>query len=886
MNRTTWRRRALAIAAGLAFPAAPALAGGVSELGRGWWSDSGAHACLHCRIEAAGAADEAARSRAGHFDEATGRDLLNYPPHRFADHVHMRLEIDIPDMNTPVAHARQTLTLRPIGRPMSRLALDAPLLKVESVALASPAGEGATRVTSFGHEGDKLVVRFDPPLPVGETVDLAISYTIADPPEGLIWTPESPAWPGRPAQLHTQGQPESNRYWFPCHDFPNERMTTELIVTVPEGYEVSSNGRLVSRTPAKDAPGRETFHWFQDKDHVSYLVTLVVGKFDVVDLGGSALPMPVYVPRGKGDLVRGTYGRTGAMVEHFASLIDEPYPWDRYAQLVVHNFAAGGMENTSATTMYDTAIFDAAALLDGDLDGLIAHELAHQWFGDLLTCKSWEHIWLNEGFATYFTSLWFERRDGLDAYQAGIRGNFQSVIARDRAEAPYQPAMASKEYRHPWDVFGRAANPYPKGASVLHMLRMKLGDQVFFRGIAQYVDKHKHGAVETADLRKALEAASGLSLQRFFDQWCARPGVPHLDVSLNWDSAAGELVVGLEQTQNIDSYNPAFALDLPIWVRLPGESDWRAFTVSTQTRFASARFGLPAEPEIIAVDPELHVLARLDIDQPAERWLAQLRHGPTLAARAQAIDALRSLDGGPTAEAAAAIEAVAKDTRAHISLRTAAVEALRSHPDRLVSLALDAPEDARLRRELVEQIARISPEAAGTKSELVAGFLLRSARADRSYGVRSAAIRALADTGHREALRVALDACGTDSQHDQIRQAALSALARLDKPEGLAAAIRLAGPGVNARTRPVAISTVRTLARHDEQAAIDLLAHLLLKDREARTVSAAGDALAAIGGEKAEAALREYAAGARSGIQRSQAARWLGVIGATENAAR
>ena len=649
---------------------------------------------------------------------------------------------------------------------------------------------------------------------------------------------------------------------------------------------MTRSSSLVSRAPAAGAPGRETFHWLQDKDHVSYLVSLVVGKFDVVDLGTPSLPMPVYVPRGKADLVRGTYGRTGAMVEHFASLIDEPYPWDRSAQLGVHNFAAGGMENTSATTMYDTALLDPVALLDGDLDGLISHELAHQWFGDLLTCKSWEHIWLNEGFATYFTSLWFERRDGFDAYQAGIRGNFQSVIARDRAEAPYQPAMASKEYRHPWDAFGRAANPYPKGASVLHMLRMRLGDEAFFRGIAQYVDRHKHGVVETADLHKALEAASGLSLQRFFDQWCARPGVPHLDVSLTWDGSAGELIVGLEQTQNIDFYNPAFALDLPIWVRLPGEPDWRTLTASTETKSASAHFKLPAEPEVIAVDPELHVLARLDIDQPLPRWLAQLRHGPTLAARAQAIDALRSLEGGLNDEAAAAIEAIAKDARAHISLRTAAVEALRARPDRLISLVLDAPEDARLRRTLVEQVARMPHEAGGEKSALVAAFLLRSAQADRSYGVRSAAILALADTAHPEALRVALDACGTDSQHDQIRQAALSALAKLDKPEGLAAAIRLAGPGVNSRTRAVAVSTVRALAKHDEHAATGLLTRILLTDREARVVRAAGDALAAMGGDAAAVALREYAAGAKSAIQRDQASRWLVAFGAAASAAR
>lgn len=859
MMSAAHRRRVIAFA--LSLLPSVALAGGGSA--GSWWENGGAAACLHCRLEAG-----LAGSR--RFDASSGRDLLNYPRHRVADFLHMKLAIDIADMNTPRAEATQTLTLRPIARNLSRLSLDAPLLEISAVTPEAAGEAGACRVSSFSHDGEQLVIEIDPPLPVGVEGTLTIVYTINDPPEGLIWTPESPAWPGRPAQLHTQGQPQSNRYWFPCHDFPNERMSTELVVTVPRGFTASSNGRLVSHERRGD---RETFHWLQEKDHVSYLVTLVVGKFEVVDVGTRALPMPVYAPIGLGDRVHQTYGRTGEMVELFAKLVDEPYPWDRYAQLVVHNFMAGGMENTSATTMFDTAVLDRTALADGDLEGLISHELAHQWFGDLLTCRSWEHIWLNEGFATYFTNLWWEHRDGPEGYQAGVRGNFRAVIDGDTGSAPESPGMVSKEYGHPWEVFRRAANPYPKGASILHMLRMKLGDEAFFKGLALYVDRHKQGLVETGDLRRALEHVSGLSLQRFFEQWCYRPGIPRLNVTLRWDSAASELVATVEQTQTIDGANPAFAIDLPIWVRTPGARVWERLTLSTDERTATARFKLAAEPAVVAVDPEMHVLAGLTIDQPEPRWIAQLRDGPTLAARMQAAEALgRSESLSP--EAVRALLAVARSDRLARDLRTAAIAALAGNAA-LAELIASPPTDPRVRCALIERAPSLCAEGADpARAETTRGFLLRAAREEGSYAARAAALRALAQAKHPEALAVLREACGVDSQHDQIRQAALDGLAQLDVPEALPLAMRLTAPGVASHTRAAAAEAVGRLGHHDPDAAVELLARLT-GDREARTVRAAGQALVTIGQERCRAALEAYAARARSAIERDQAARWL-----------
>jgi len=793
------------------------------------------------------------------YDPETGRSLLTYPPHPMVDFGHMKLVIDIPDMNTPRLAAVQTLTVSAIGQPVSLLTLDAHLLDIQSV-------QAAGHKTVFTADGKSLAITFDPPLAPGVKTDIVTAYSVQDPPQGLIWTPESPAWPGRPAQLHTQGQPGTNSFWFPCHDFPNVKLTTELAVTVPAGYLVSSNGGLVDAVSRSGEGGgaRETFHWMQDKPHVNYLVSLVVGKFDVVDVGGGggrSLSMPVYVPPGRGKDVAGTYGRTPRMIEYFAGLVDEPYPWDRYAQLVVWNFGAGGMENTGATTMYDTAILSPEGQRDGDLDGLISHELAHQWFGDLLTCRSWEHIWLNEGFATYFNHLWMGRRDGAEAYLAGIQGSFDAVTAGDKADAPYQRAMVSKDYRDPWEMFGGPAGPYPKGASILHMLRQKLGDEVFFRGLSVYVERYKFQTVETNDLRRVLEEVSGENLERFFQQWCYRPGVPDLDIGVEWDAAAKEVVVSVKQTQNIDGPNPAFVFDLPVWADSSGGA---LGTVRVREREAVGRFKLGAEPQMVAIDPGLSVLARMTITQPAARWITQLQRGPTVAARVQAARALKS---DQTLAATAALARLARDPKVTAAARTEAIRSLahRKNADSLIEVSTAGLEPAEVGVAMAAAAGDLGNDVnlESNQRARFRSYLLGRAVEDPSVRVRAAALRAMGKLKAVESLNIMLSAVTKVSQDDRLRQSALEALADLDAAEGLGEAIRCSAPGIFNRTRPTAIRAIERLAHHDPAAAYAALIPLL-DDRESRAWRAAGSALVALGDPRAIPELERAAAAKRN----------------------
>ncbi len=788
----------------------------------------------------------------GSVDPATGRDLLNYPPHPHVAYQHMALKLDIADMNTPKMEAEQHLTFAPLGDPLENLSLDAKLLDIHKVSTTRP----NTKVT-FTHDGQKLSLAFEPAIPVGEKIEVITTYTVNDPPRGIIWTPESRAWPNRAAQLHTQGESNQNSYWFPCHDFPNVRLTTELTVTVPDGFLVSSNGKLIDTT--QPAAGRKTFHWLQDKPHTNYLVTLVVGKFDVENISSTKLPMPVYVPPGRGPDIKRTYGNTPRMITLFEKLTSQPYPWDQYAQLVLHNFGGGGMENTSATSLYDTAILTEEGHKDGDIDGLIAHELAHQWFGDLITCKSWEHIWLNEGFATYFSNLWFEERDGRDAYMSWVIANFDRVIARDKADAPYQPAMVSKEYEKSGDTFNRAANPYPKGSAILHMLRCRLGDEVFFKGLAAYVNAYKFKLAETSDLRRVMEDVSGESLEKFFNQWCYHPGVPELDISCDWKVESSELVITIDQKQTINGYNPAFEFALPVYIqtRASGSSPTVFGPIEVTERETVARFKLDSEPVMVVIDPDLTVLANSKINQPLRRWVAQLNKGPSLMSRVQAARALASDQSTTGSET---LTKIAANSSNPSRLRFECIDVLSVRHDSaaFAELTRAGITDRDTREVLVDDTAetlRIGIHQPANRQRLI-DYLATQAVKDESAHIRQSALRGLGKLKATAHFQILADALAVESQHDRIRQGALEGLGDMDVAEGLPLAIQYAQPGTYSRTRPAAIDAIAKLAHHGHEGAIKALL-ALQGDREVRSRDAVANALIKL---HAEAALPKWEA--------------------------
>lgn len=811
--------------------------------------------CLAHRLEQQRATTQPASMA---WDEKTGRDLRNFPPDRVVDILHMKLQMRFEDLNDQKFTATQTLAVSPIGSPVAALTLDAVNLKINSVKIDG-------KPVEFSHDGQRLSMRFDPALKPGERKEIIIDYLCDHPIDGMTFTPARPEAPNYTAEVHTQGQSTGNRHWFICHDWPNERMSTELIVDVPASFQVSSNGKLVSNLTTGD---RAVWHYLQEKPHVAYLVSLIIGKFEVVEVPYSHVPLKVWVPVGLGNQVQQTYGRTGEMIDLFEKRLGIAYPWDRYDQLCVKNFGAGGMENTSATTMYPTAILDKTALLDGDLDGLISHELCHQWTGDLITCKSWADIWLNEGWATYGSALWNEHRFGQDGYLDSVRGN-AGVARRDKTTG--EIAMCSPIWTDPDETFRRPGNPYPKGASILHMLRMMLGDEVFFKGVALYMNRHALGVAETSDFRYAMEEVSGKGLEWFFDQWCYRPGCPELKVEVKYDGEKRDLMVEVEQTQKIDASTPAFRFTLPVVARTA--SGDHEFDIDVTERTTTFRTTLDGPPSIVAVDPNLCVLKTITCEKPLAMWMEQARSGggggPTIPARHEAIEAIGKTD---SPETIALLVQIIQNEKERYSIRNTAVDALAGlgsseAKDALLAIVKTGVTEARVRSNLVEKLRKYDKEK-------VVDLLVQFADTDESYATRVAAIEGLAalKAGDRADLIVTL--VEFKSQHDQVRNAALEALADLDDPRGLELAMKYAAYGYMDRARPTAIRTIGKLSKHDKDKAVTYLL-VLLNDPEGRTRNAAGSALADIGDERAIEPIKAMAETNRDPEVKRRADEWL-----------
>ncbi|MCP2732715.1 M1 family metallopeptidase, partial [Limnofasciculus baicalensis] len=323
---------------------------------------------------------------------------------------------------------------------------------------------------------------------------------------------------------------------------------------------------------------------------------------------------------------------------------DEPFPWDKYAQACIRGFN-GGMENTSATFLTSRA----GTRKRGDQDDLLSHELAHQWTGDLITCNSWEHIWLNEGWASSAEALWDEElalQENADkpnakalareAYEKAIIGQVRRQRRGNRASAPTSPAMVSNRYSNPDAVFSKADDAYAKGAVILHMLREQLGHDVFDRGVRLYFDRFKFKIAETADFRRIMEEVSGVSLEKFFTQWCYRPGIPRLSIDQTYDAAAKTLTVTLSQIQKIDGHNPAYDLVVPIRVITDRGETW--VTIHSDRSEQAVTIPLASAPTDVQVDPNLTVLASVTVHKPTAMWMNQLLRPSTAFARVQAME--------------------------------------------------------------------------------------------------------------------------------------------------------------------------------------------------------------------------------------------------------
>ncbi|HEY5955356.1 MAG TPA: M1 family metallopeptidase, partial [Polyangiaceae bacterium] len=369
--------------------------------------------------------------------------------------------------------ARATLDFARVDPSATVLELDAIAFELESVRWLE--GDLA-RDAAFAYDGNRISI--DVPLEVTEGT-LEIDYR-ATPRRGLYFLAPDPQVPERPHQVWSQCQDEDARHWFPCHDAPHMKLTSEVLVTVPVDWVALSNGTCIESEIGCEDGTASMYHFRLDRPHPSYLVTLVAGQFSILEdrpaelASGKHVPVRYYVPVGRESEAWRSLADTPSMIELFSRLTGLEYPFDSYSQVVVADFVFGGMENTTATTLYEHVLLDERAAIDVDSRSLVAHELAHQWFGDTLTCRDWHEAWLNEGFATYFEHVERESRLGRHEYDWSVLRDLESYL--EEFNHSYDRPIVCREYQAPIDLFDR--HLYEKGSLVLHMLRRRLGDSV------------------------------------------------------------------------------------------------------------------------------------------------------------------------------------------------------------------------------------------------------------------------------------------------------------------------------------------------------------------------------------------------------------------------
>jgi aminopeptidase N len=704
-------------------------------------------------------------------------------------HIRLDLKVDLPKKTVDAA---ATLTLESL-RPLASFSLDAVEFEVKKVTLTNGDGPEGTPV-AFSHDGKKLALDLDPAWPAGKTATLRIDYRVRDPRAGLYFFQPSPVERDVPLTAWSQGEDSDNRYWFPCLDQPNQKQSTELVVTVADGYEVLSNGKLIDKRPNGD--GTVTFHWKQEKPHASYLVSLVVGKFDVVRDDWRGREVSYYVPVGKRDAVARTFGRTPAMIDYFSRRFGIDYPWEKYAQVVVEQFTAGGMENTSATTLTDTCLLDERALLDGDSDDLISHELAHQWWGDLVTCRDWAHVWLNEGFASYCEVLWEEHRRGADtaAYELLDQAARAVEGGKDRP-------VVDRRYPNPESQFD--ARAYPKGSWVLHMLRHRLGEDAFWKGMQAYGTENRYKSVETGDFRRVMERVSGRSLERFFYDWTERPGHPLLNVGVSYLADTKQVRIAVKQTQA----GEAFQFPLPLAIFANGSSQPVRYEPQVTDKEHVFFVNVPGRPRMVLVDPDLTVLAEITEDKGHDQWATQLREVPTVAAR---VAAARHLGQGKRPEDCEALAAALKaekfwGVQVYVARALGDAGGDASRDALVAGLKLS---DARVRAECAEQLGKFHRD-----EKAVAALKAKLAEGDASYRAEAEAVRAYAKLQPPGVVAVVRPYLEKPSHNEVIRKAALEGLGASQDLSALDTLTAWTQRGKPRQARTTALKALAELAR-------------------------------------------------------------------------
>jgi aminopeptidase N len=556
-------------------------------------------------------------------------------------HTKLELKFDIPKAQVI---GKATIVFKPYFYKVNQIELNAVGFKINTIVGLS---QLSNKDLKYNYDGKILVIDLGKTYTAKDTLSLMIDY-IASPDEqvqgasdaivsdkGLYFINKDGSQPGFPTQIWSQGETQANSKWFPTIDAPNERMTQEVILTVNKKYTTLSNGLLLSQKENED--GTRTDYWKQSLPAAPYLTMIAVGEYGIVKDKYKNIEVSYYVEPQFVKYAKQIFGDTPEMMAYFSNLLGVEYPWEKYAQIAVRDYVSGAMENTSATVFGDDIQRTEKELLDADGIDIIAHELFHQWFGNLVTCESWSNLPLNESFANYSEFIWLSHKYGKDEGDEHLYKDLEIYLNEAKVK---QANLIRFYYEDKEEMFD--GHSYNKGGRVLHMLRNYVGDEAFFAALKLYLNTKKFSAVEIADLRLAFESVTGEDLNWFFDQWFMSSGHPEISVNSSFNDTTKQIVLNVTQNQNF-SFAPLYKLPLDVDVYTSNGKVRHQITITKQEE--SFYFDAKAKPNLVEFDAEHMLLAVINEVKTTEEWIYQYKNSPTFYARNEALKKLSQQKG-------------------------------------------------------------------------------------------------------------------------------------------------------------------------------------------------------------------------------------------------
>ncbi|MFA4979473.1 MAG: M1 family metallopeptidase [Sphingobacterium sp.] len=554
-------------------------------------------------------------------------------PTKINDLVHTKLDVHF-DYTNQFLNGKEWVTLKPHFYPTDSLRLDAKGMDIKQVSLIN----GSQLIPlKYTYDDHSILIKLDRNYLAKEQYTVYLDYTAKpnllkvqgsaaiNDAKGLYFINPDERVPNKPRQIWTQGETEASSAWFPTIDRPNQKTTAEISMTVLDNYVSLSNGALSNQQ--KNSDGTRTDTWKMDLPHAPYLFMMAVGDFKIYQDKYNNIPVDYYLEPKYAPYAKDIFGKTPAMMDFYSKTLGVPYPWNKYAQIVCRDYVSGAMENTSATLHGEHVQKTKRELLDDNQEGTIAHELFHQWFGDLVTAESWSNLTMNESFATFGEVIWREHDGGKDRGDKSRFEKLQSYLKSTKNGK--SPTLARYHYHDKEDMFDNIS--YAKGSLILYALKEQMGDEAFYQSLKKYLTDNSFKTGEPQQLRLAMEEVTGKDWAPYFNQWYYQGGHPILKVT----TRNGENSVILNVAQIQDSTVQTFQLPLAVDIYTKNGKIRQTFQLNR--RNAQFMIPLPAAVEFIDIDPEKTLVGQIQIDKSDGDYLYQYEHAPSFANRVGAI---------------------------------------------------------------------------------------------------------------------------------------------------------------------------------------------------------------------------------------------------------